>query len=193
MPPAHPLTPHLKAAVEGDSHLRSSFVPLRARRRALLLLSSLAEQAVEPGREFRAYARLAQLFDSTIATQDDSLPTPVAAMASGVVGLAIALIGSTPEHHWSVRELARAVSISPSQLTRLFGTQLGMSPGVYLREQRLHRLAALLSKNDLSVSEAARHAGWESTSAASRSFRTRFGVSPSSFARGSFEEGPPLT
>lgn len=186
MTPTHPLTPILSAAVVDGSQLQSSFLHPRERHRVLPLLFALADEGIAPGREFRAYAHLAQLFDfmSSSALADSSAALG-SRTRSFTVDLAIALIDSDPVRQWNVHELARAVSISPSQLTRLFQKHLRVSPGVYIREQRLYRLSELLSENRLSVSAAARHAGWTSRSAASRSFKARFGVSPRSFTSSS--------
>ena len=193
MAPAHPLTSHLNAAVADGPQLRSSFVQPRARQHVLPLLHTLAAEGVVPGREFRAYAHIAQLFDLMMSSgaPDHSGSHRVAIPRSRVVDRATALIDSNPERSWRVGELARAVSMSPSQLTRLFSKHLRMTPAVYMREQRLQRMVDLLGANDLSVSEAAQLAGWTSRSTASRSFKARFGVNPRSFASRSAAGSPP--
>ncbi|WP_372454399.1 helix-turn-helix transcriptional regulator [Microbacterium marinilacus] len=87
-----------------------------------------------------------------------------------------------PDHAWTVDELARRVLISPSQLTRIFRADLGLSPSAYLRQVRSDRMAELLSTTRIGVSEAARQAGWSNSTVASRAFKKRYGVSPRSFA-----------
>jgi|SRR3954464_4028226 transcriptional regulator GlxA family with amidase domain len=78
----------------------------------------------------------------------------------------------------SVKELARAVNLSPSYLTRLFHTHLGCSPAHYDRVQRLDRAYELMMTSFLSVKEVMASVGWNDPSHFSRDFRARFGLSP---------------
>jgi transcriptional regulator GlxA family with amidase domain len=78
----------------------------------------------------------------------------------------------------SVEELARAVSLSPSYLTRLFHRETGRSPARYDRDCRLDAAQALLRTTPLSVKEVMASVGWTDPSHFCREFKRRFGVSP---------------
>lgn len=85
------------------------------------------------------------------------------------------------DRQWSISDIAREVSLSPSQLTRDFRERFGRTPAEYLSRVRADTMAGLLTETELSIAEAARHVGWADGSHASRSFKRHFGVSPSSF------------
>lgn len=84
---------------------------------------------------------------------------------------------------WTVHALAKVVFLSPSQLTRLFVTHVGVPPSRYLREARAVRMRHLLMHGHANVSEAARAVGWYDPSLATRAFRAIFGHPPSSVLR----------
>lgn len=97
------------------------------------------------------------------------------------VEAALRLLRARIAEPWSLGRLADEVHLSRSQLVRLFGASVGMSPMAYLRELRALRMAELLRWTDLSVTEAARSAGWSDPNYASRCFHSRWGMSPSRF------------
>lgn len=81
----------------------------------------------------------------------------------------------------SVASLARAARLSVSQFARVFKQELGMAPIEYLLELRLLRAKCLLRDGDASVTDIALACGFGSSAYLSRSFRRRFGASPSLF------------
>lgn len=85
------------------------------------------------------------------------------------------------DRQWSISDLAREVSLSPSQLTRSFRERFGRTPAEYLSRVRADTMAGLLTETELSIAEAARRVGWVDGSHASRSFKRHYGVSPSSY------------
>lgn len=82
------------------------------------------------------------------------------------------------ERRWTLSDLAEAVFLSTSQLVRVFRADIGVSPMSYLRTARVERLAQLLRTTDLSISAAARAAGWDDVDYAARCFRKQRGVAP---------------
>lgn len=98
------------------------------------------------------------------------------------VATAVRLMREDLTRRWTAGELASAVAISQSQLSRLFQAELGLSPMSYLWRMRVDRMAELLATKAMSVASAAAEAGWCHPSTASRAFRRRFGVTPLQFA-----------
>jgi AraC-like DNA-binding protein len=90
----------------------------------------------------------------------------------------------------SLAELARAASVSPGHLARLFHASLGVSPLAALRLLRLERAAAMLARSNLSIKEVAASSGFESPFHFSRRFKDVYGVSPRAF-RARLESGAP--
>lgn len=150
------------------------------RQRAMLqryLNGFAAIDQASPNAELHQFSRLA----STIALLHDSVDIlhPASERGSGAaVDEAIRLFEDHLQRQWSIQQLAGAVSVSASQLTRLFTQQTGSTPSRFLRESRAHRMRELLRDNQLSVSEAGKAVGWNDPSHATRSFRAIFGYSP---------------
>lgn len=94
------------------------------------------------------------------------------------IGHVVALIHARLAQPCSVEQLARAVNMSPSYLTRLFRQQTGRSPGCFVRELRLRRAYELMQTTFLSVKEVMAAVGWNDPSHFSRAFKRQFGVSP---------------
>ncbi|UOQ61510.1 AraC family transcriptional regulator [Leucobacter rhizosphaerae] len=92
------------------------------------------------------------------------------------------LLTTEPGTPWTTAELAARVHLSPSQLRRVFTATYGMPPATYLARARAHRMAALLTEHpDLTISEAALHAGWHSRTHATAAFTRHHGVTPTQY------------
>ncbi|MEQ9824615.1 MAG: AraC family transcriptional regulator [Puniceicoccaceae bacterium] len=80
-------------------------------------------------------------------------------------------------------ELAKKLHISPSHLRRRFKAITGLSLGTYHLNYRMNRAIKYLLNTDTSLTEIAELCGYDSISAFSRSFKLRFGVSPSQYRK----------
>ena len=188
MPTVHPLTHHLEKATSGSEHASALHLGGAAMATLRPRLVTLSTHRLKTADDFAVYADLASLFSdigrmvgngSPASTSPErALRTPRLEVASATWALRL-----DPARPWSVRTLASEVSLSASQLTRLFHEELGIGPAAFLRNVRIDRMAAHLVEDLLSVAEASRATGWSSRSAASRAFKRRYGVSPSQFAR----------
>ncbi len=90
----------------------------------------------------------------------------------------IALMERNAAAPLAVAELARAVNLSPSRLTRLFQLETGCSPARFDKDRRLDRARDLLLASFLTVKEVMAAVGWNDPSHFGREFKRRFGLSP---------------
>lgn len=184
----HPLGHQLRAIASGRGDLQLLEIPestMRELTPTLLRLARLSEVAT---REFAMMALLSWVFDvvgrcagMAHAGGNDStarLQSPRAEVAD-----AVGLMRSNLARAWQVQDLASAVALSSSQLTRLFRDQLGVSPAAFLNRQRVEHMAELLLTTGASVGEAASAVGWDDISIASRAFKRHYHVSPSEFTK----------
>jgi AraC-like DNA-binding protein len=102
----------------------------------------------------------------------------IAALHDPVLASALSKLHHAPAHHWSLTELAAAVSVSRSLLDERFRRALGRSPIRYLTEWRMHAAADLLRSTDFSVAKIAREVGYDSEEAFSRAFKRHHGRAP---------------
>ncbi|MFD2028521.1 helix-turn-helix transcriptional regulator [Promicromonospora aerolata] len=94
---------------------------------------------------------------------------------------AVELLRGASEQRWTLRGLAAAVHLSPSQLGRVFVDAYGKTPMTYLSTVRAERLARLLRQTDTPVEQAMREVGWYSRGHAARMFRQAVGVTPTRY------------
>ncbi|HEV2428197.1 MAG TPA: helix-turn-helix transcriptional regulator [Acidimicrobiales bacterium] len=89
--------------------------------------------------------------------------------------------------------LASAAGLSAGHLSRQFRAAYGEPPYEYLMTRRIERAMALLSRGDVSVTNACFAVGYGSLGTFSRRFTELVGVSPSEYRRLSErrEPGPP--
>lgn len=95
------------------------------------------------------------------------------------VARAMALMAQHRENPIGIDDLARAVNLSPSYLTRLFREHVGCAPVEFDRAQRLDHARELIRTSFLSIKQVMAACGWNDPSHFSRDFRARFLVSPS--------------
>lgn len=97
------------------------------------------------------------------------------------VATAQSYIASHYSEPLTIDDLARAASVSPSYLTRLFRQSLGTSPHDYLIRFRITRAKQLLAETSLPIRDIAGQAGFASTSNFSYRFSAVTGISPRSY------------
>ncbi|MBR3326015.1 MAG: helix-turn-helix domain-containing protein [Atopobiaceae bacterium] len=97
------------------------------------------------------------------------------------VVVAQSFIASHYAEHIAIEDLARAASVSPSYLTRLFRQSVGTSPHDYLIRFRITRAKQLLAETTLPVGDVAIQTGFGSTSNFSYRFSAVTGISPRSY------------
>lgn len=184
LPPHHPLVHQLHRNVQKTSTLGRLDLPSPVMDALSPALLRIVRLSITEIRQFALLASASEVFD--IISMSSGITTNKGSenrrLPRKEIAAATRLLRSHPCRVWTVDDLAREVLISPSQLTRIFRDDLGVSPAAYLRQVRVDRMAELLSTMTIGVSEAARQAGWSNSTVASRAFKKRYGVSPRSFA-----------
>jgi AraC-like DNA-binding protein/mannose-6-phosphate isomerase-like protein (cupin superfamily) len=107
----------------------------------------------------------------------------VAALRDPRIAKAIRLIHATPEHPWTVEDLASEVAMSRSAFASRFRQMTGESPMRYVIRCRLARATAYLAEEGSTVSEVARRTGYESEASFNRAFSRTFGVAPGAYRK----------
>ena len=102
--------------------------------------------------------------------------------AREVQGNAISFMRQEMQRPLSVRDLARAVSMSESGFAHMFKATTGMSPLQFLKQLRLEQASKLLLSGS-NVSEAADKVGYASRSHFIAEFKRYFGESPKAYAQ----------
>jgi len=99
------------------------------------------------------------------------------------IGLALSAIHRDPGHDWTVKELARACSLSRSAFAARFVARVGKPPAAYLAHARLDAATDLLRGTSLPVTRIAEKVGYTSEAAFSRAFKHRYGSPPARWRR----------
>lgn len=107
---------------------------------------------------------------------------PVAGADEGIGALLAAVAGDLAAVR-GVTDLANRAAMSRRSLERLFRERLGVPPGEWLAEQRVHEARRLLEQTELDVEQVARAAGFGSAPALRRRFAATLGVSPTAYRR----------
>ena len=117
------------------------------------------------------------------AAGTDAEPNWLAGALDPQIGLALSAIHRDPGHDWTVKELARACSLSRSAFAARFVARVGKPPATYLAHVRLDTATDLLRGTSLPVTLIAENVGYTSEAAFSRAFKHRYGTPPARWRR----------
>lgn len=101
----------------------------------------------------------------------------LAGLAHPQIGNALSALHTTPEHPWTLEQLAQRAAMSRSKFAALFKETVGTPAGDYLIDYRIEVSKGLLLAHK-PVSWVANEVGYETASALARVFRKKLGVSP---------------
>ncbi len=122
---------------------------------------------------------LIEVLRSHLATAPGADSGWLAALRDPVLAPALSHLHSSPDHKWTVADLASRSAVSRSLLDDRFRRMLGRSPIRYLTEWRMHLAEDLLATTDAGIVTIARRIGYDSEEAFSRAFKRTHGLSPS--------------
>jgi AraC-like DNA-binding protein len=83
----------------------------------------------------------------------------------------------------TIAELARIACLSASRFIRVFRMATGLPPLQYIKQARLNRALELLAATDLPVAMLAEQTGWPDQFHFCRTFKAKFGISPSAYRK----------
>ena len=148
--------------------------------KALALLDQLWEEKEGAGDPLRLNALLYELWGATIplfSSEVARLPSPSVRFLKA----SLAYLQSHYSERISLPSFAKALSVSPSFLTKLFRNYLHDSPMDYLTTYRLHLASLKLISSDESIKSLADEVGYASANFFARSFKKKYGLSPKAY------------
>lgn len=102
-------------------------------------------------------------------------------LPASALGRIESLVATGDPGSLSLHRLAAEAGLGVSAFSRGFRGSTGITPGDYLVDARMTRIAALLADTDLPMLEIARQVGLSSIPHMSEQFRSRFGISMSRY------------
>jgi AraC family transcriptional activator FtrA len=108
-------------------------------------------------------------------------PVPRERAGGSRLGLLLDLVRGTLDQDWPVERLASEAAISVRALHRRFGEAVGLSPGAWLRSERVARARELLEASTLPIDDIAAACGFGSAATLRHHFRAILGCSPTHY------------
>ena len=106
----------------------------------------------------------------------------VGALRDQPISVALGLIHQSPEHKWTVKELAEAAALSRSTFSARFTELVGEPPITYLTRWRMLRATRLI-KNEVRMDTVAESVGYKSEAAFRKAFKREIGIPPAQYRR----------
>ncbi|MFC4113118.1 AraC family transcriptional regulator [Nonomuraea zeae] len=144
-----------------------------------LLERDLGADRSRPG---RVLGRLVTVLGVLADGRDAGRRTPEPAIHPAVAAT-VARLEAEPAHPWRLEDLARAVSLDPAYLGRLFGRYVGLTPMGFLARLRAERAATLLANSALPAARVGAAVGWDDPTYFARRFRALVGLTPTEYRR----------
>jgi AraC-like DNA-binding protein len=154
-----------------------------ARRGARLLRDLCADPGLNRGRApLRFLGAVLELLSLGMEARS-TLSRPVLARRRRTTAFfeVIASLRSEPLEDLSVTNLAKRLSVSERQISRLFQEHLQCSFRKWTTDLRLDRARSLLGETDLPIIDVAGETGWSSLSHFNAVFRRRMGATPTHY------------
>ncbi len=102
----------------------------------------------------------------------------------GLISLAIDYIENNLSGDLSTSAIAKNLNVSKYYLCHLFHQKTGMCLTNYVKEKRIKEASELLLKSEFTISEISEKVGYLSTSYFCKTFKDRYGMTPTKFKNG---------
>lgn len=145
-----------------------------------LLLREVDQQSLAHSYSMERYLELlcARSIHSYIESSLTEQSGWLQAIQDSMTARVITAIHSQPAYHWSVKEMATLVSLSPSRFAARFTEIMGTSPMVYVTRWRMYLATKLLNETRSGIEQISTQVGYDNVAAFSRAFKRNIGSSP---------------
>ena len=106
----------------------------------------------------------------------------IRALRDQPLSAALGLIHQSPEHRWTVKDLAKVAALSRSAFSARFTELVGEPPMTYLTRWRMLRATRLL-KNEVRMETIAELLGYKSEVAFRKAFKREIGIPPAQYRK----------
>lgn len=168
---------------DGQGLAALQYQPFSLTREVREFASRLLAAYQEEGRLSELPALLLALLLAHLRRQEPAAATRPGPQANPGLVIQVNQLAHRVHEPVTIKELARALGISPSHLRARFRASCGVSLGRHLRRLRLERACGLLRLTPDRITEVAEKCGFTSIYTFSRAFSMAFGKSPMDYRR----------
>ena len=118
--------------------------------------------------------------EKAIIQQDSNIKTRI---DDTIINKCTDFIGKNIENKITVPDVARSIPISPSYLSSIFRKKLNMTVVDYINNFRLEKSKVLIKTSNLNFTQISDKLGYNSVHYFSRQFKSKYGISPSAYAK----------
>lgn len=145
-----------------------------------LHLCRLCQDAIPRMHDFKALsAWLFSIFDSFM----ENLFVYPDAKHAGLIQQCIRYISLHYTEHLTLEDAARAISISPDYLSRIFSQETGVPFNQYLNNLRIRRAKELIRRGGVRLTDISQAVGYDDQSYFTKVFRRTTGITPSEYGK----------
>jgi transcriptional regulator GlxA family with amidase domain len=106
----------------------------------------------------------------------------ITGLAPRTLAMVVSYIEEHPHHSIALDKLARIANVSRFHFARMFKLSTGVSPMMYVEQNRIRKAQTLIREKHLSLAAIAAEVGFADQSHFTRRFRLHVGCTPSNYA-----------
>lgn len=163
--------------------MRSSYFSARSSARVEHVFSELYNVPVEVRKGYFKVKILELLLFLSALPEMEQQPSYTKSQVKLAKAVSDYLLSNT-EGKLTISEISERLGASPTLINTSFRGVYGMTPGAFLRAQKMHSAAELLRNTDRTVLDIASQFGYDNGSKFAKAFRDIIGVSPNSYRCG---------